>query len=419
MKWIIILLFLNLILEIHLNDVCTYYENEYSCQDGTYKISMENYEDRCFQTPYRGGTHDPVYRESYQDMHYLVGYAKLRYTEDKETCTITFFYKVNQKKVKLGNDHEILFYFGGNEQKSDTFTVTKENDTYPNGLSLSARIVNKGTNDTFAQLELEEEYFVWNVPKYHFDNETLREKGQKGAIVELFGWPYEDIIEESDFLNLAGYLGVKISPPNEYVLTDNWIEANGLNPWENYLQTVSYKLKSRLGDKKDLKNLIYVCRKKGIRIYAQLAINQMTFEGNDIYKEHSNDCNVNANWPGKNATAGSPFFTVYGRRYKNFYTGEAPIFEYPSVPYCGTDIFCKSDAASNYFSGWVKNGMLDVNTHDDYVRQRIADFLTELMSLGITGFSIHNGKYIPTVDYVEIFSRLKNNLGGGKFPMIL
>ena len=189
-----------------------------------------------------------------------------------------------------------------------------------------------------------------------------------------------------------------------------------MNPWENYLLTVSYKLKSRLGDKKDLKNLIYEYRKKGIRIYAQLAINQMTYEGNDIYEEHSNDCSINPRWPGKNGTTGSPFFTVLIRRFKNVYTGEVPIFEYPSVPYCGTDIFCKSDAASNYFSGWVNNGMLEVNTYDNYARQRIADFLTELMCLGIAGYSIHNGKYIQSVIMLKFFFNLKNNLGEGKFP---
>ena len=30
-----------------------------------------------FQTPYRSGTQVPVYKTSYQDMHYLVGYAQL------------------------------------------------------------------------------------------------------------------------------------------------------------------------------------------------------------------------------------------------------------------------------------------------------------------------------------------------------
>jgi hypothetical protein len=32
--------------------------------------------------------------------------------------------------------------------------------------------------------------------------------------------------------------------------------------------------------------MIYKCRKKGIRIYSQVVINQMTFLGNDIYDDH-------------------------------------------------------------------------------------------------------------------------------------
>ena len=45
---------------------------------------------------------------------------------------------------------------------------------------------------------------------FEHDNTTINNNGQKGAIAGLFGWPYEDIVEESDFLKLEGYLGVKI-----------------------------------------------------------------------------------------------------------------------------------------------------------------------------------------------------------------
>ena len=60
----------------------------------------------------------------------------------------------------------------------------------------------------------------------------------------------------------------------------------GLNSWEYFNQTVSYKLKSRFVDKKTLMNMIYNCRKRGIRIYSQVVINQMTLLGNDIYEKH-------------------------------------------------------------------------------------------------------------------------------------
>ena len=73
------------------------------------------------------------------------------------------------------------------------------------------------------------------------------ESGKKGAIVDLFGWPYNDIAEECDFLGVAGYLGVKISVPYETILTYNTVENDGLNPYWYTSQTVSYKLeKTRL-----------------------------------------------------------------------------------------------------------------------------------------------------------------------------
>ena len=84
------------------------------------------------------------------------------------------------------------------------------------------------------------------------------------------------------------------------------MESNGLKPWEYFYQTVSYKLKSRLGDKTTLINMIYKYRKKGIRIYSQIVINQMTFLGNDIYDDiyDLNELTVsylNPNWPGKSS----------------------------------------------------------------------------------------------------------------------
>ena len=62
-----------------------------------------------------------------------------------------------------------------------------------------------------AKVEFEKLYFIWNLLEMKYDKE-FNEKGQVGVIVELFGWPYEDIIEESDFIKLSEYLGVKITP---------------------------------------------------------------------------------------------------------------------------------------------------------------------------------------------------------------
>ena len=77
--------------------------------------------------------------------------------------------------------------------------------------------------------------------------------GQKGAIVELFGWPYDDIKEECDFISHAGYLGLKVFCPTEHMESRDHLEGTVLNPWWYAVQIVSYKLESRYGNKTQLK----------------------------------------------------------------------------------------------------------------------------------------------------------------------
>ena len=59
--------------------------------------------------------------------------------------------------------------------------------------------------------------------------------------------------------------------------------------------------------------------------------------------------------------------------------------------------------------------MADVNTEKEYVQQRIADFFTELISIGMSGVSIPNSKHILPSSFAQIFKKLKDNLGG-EFP---
>lgn len=61
------------------------------------------------------------------------------------------------------------------------------------------------------QITVEKTNFIWQAPQV---NQSDNYKGgQKGAIVELFGWPYDDVKQECAFLAKAGYMGVKVFPP--------------------------------------------------------------------------------------------------------------------------------------------------------------------------------------------------------------
>ena len=65
--------------------------------------------------------------------------------------------------------------------------------------------------------------------------------------------------------------------------------------------------------------------------------------------------------------------------------------------------------------GWFGD-LTDLNTKKEYVRQRIADFLVTLLSMGVSGIRIDAAKYIHPTDLVAILKKIKDNLGGSELP---
>jgi alpha-amylase len=103
------------------------------------------------------------------------------------------------------------------------------------------------TSSSGKTLVLEPLNFVWQNADVAAVQKTY--DGQKGAIVELFGWPYNDVAKECVFLGKAGtfllvlfvgnqaksfegYMGVKVWPPNEHIWGSNYYETDGqFRPW--------------------------------------------------------------------------------------------------------------------------------------------------------------------------------------------
>ena len=390
-----------------LSEDCSNFNGEYPCQ-GDQKWYPESWDERSFQTHPRG---DPIWRENYQDMHDLVGYAQLKYSSDRKICTINFITRVNPSIT----NYKIIYKFDDREQESNSFTVTSSK-SYPNGFPISARLQVNGQDK--AKLELEDEYFLWDNPTVNQGPQY--ENGQKGAIVEMFGWPYNDIAEECDFLGNAGYMAVKVFPVGEHILTYDTVEDGELNPWWFIYQPVSYRLTSRGGTKKEFKAMINTCRQKGVRVYADAVINHMAGNGNDMYPDHRNNAGSCVHWGPKAGIDGSPWWTTGWQYQNNPYTGKRPGLEFPAVPYTASDFHCERSLNSwtdpNILSrGWL-TGLTDLNTEKDYVRQRIADFITAMLSMGVSGVRIDAAKHIHPTDLAAIFKKLKDNLGGGELP---
>ena len=393
---------------------CTNLNGEYSC-DGDQREYPSDWDLRSFQTPPRNDTLGN-YRETYQDMNLIVGYSQLLYSSDKKVCTVTFITKVNPKVGTEGKDYQIIYYFDGKAQEENTITLTSAN-SYPDGMPISAQLYDMAGN-LLGQLELEDEYFMWDNPTVNQGSQY--ENGQKGAIVEMFGWPYDDIAEECEFLATAGYMAVKVFPASEHILTFDTVEDGELNPWWFIYQPVSYRLSSRSGTKKQFKSMINTCRSAGVRVYSDAVINHMAGNGNDMYADHRNDAGSCVHWGPKAGSAGSPWWTTGWQYDNNVYTGIRPGLEFPSVPYFATDFHCERSLNSwtdgnilNY--GWL-TGLTDLNTEKDYVQQRIADYITDMLSMGVSGIRVDAAKHISPTDLAQIFKKLKTNLGGGELP---
>ena len=396
---------------------CDNWDSKYICKNNEDFAIPNEWDERSFQTPPRNDIYKR-YKPSYQDMHYIVGYAQMKYSFDKSNCIVKFITKINPKLGAEGIDFYIIYIFGNIKQTSNTIVFNSNNDNYPDGIPVMAQVLDIRTNIEIVKLELENIYFIWDNPVINLPSQY--ENGQKGGIVELFGWPYEDILLECEFLSHAGYMGLKVYSPNEHISNNNNVQDEMLNPWWYINQPVSYKLTSRMGDRKQLKKMINTCRKNNLRIYADITINHMTGHGYDMYDDHRNgNENECFHWNEKGSTDGSPFWTIGFRYENNPYTGLEPGIEYPSVPFFPSDFHCKNDItnwndAAELNGGWL-SGLADLNTEKEYVQERIVYYFIDLLSIGFSGLSLPSAKHIYPSTFATIFKKLKESLGG-QFP---
>jgi alpha-amylase len=141
-------------------------------------------ERRRWQTPPRG---DAAYVPSFQDYSDLVGYADIQYNPAHTVAVVT----VNAAS-KTG---DALYYSFGSMIQD--LPVIRVNSSYTEPLAITI------TSSSGKQLELEPLNFIWQNAPVNITRGTFN-NGQKGAIVELFGWPYNDVAKECEFLGKAG-----------------------------------------------------------------------------------------------------------------------------------------------------------------------------------------------------------------------
>ncbi|WP_155070298.1 carbohydrate-binding module family 20 domain-containing protein [Streptomyces taklimakanensis] len=194
--------------------------------------------------------------------------------------------------------------------------------------------------------------------------------GTKDVTAVMFQWRFDSIAKAcTDTLGPAGYGYVQTSPPQEHIQGGQW--------WTSY-QPVSYKIAGRLGDRASFKNMIDTCHRAGVKVVADAVVNHMSAHASGT------------------GTGGTPF----GK------------YDYPGI-YQGQDMDdCRSEVNDYRNRTNVQNcelvGLADLDTGEEYVRDRIAAYLNDLLSLGVDGFRIDAAKHMPATDLAAVKSRLSD-----------
>ncbi|KAH9169805.1 glycoside hydrolase [Lactarius sanguifluus] len=194
----------------------------------------------------------------------------------------------------------------------------------------------------------------------------------KAVIAQMFEWTWDSVAAEcTTFLGPAGYAFVQVSPAQEHVQGTEW--------WTDY-QPVSYTLTSKRGTRAQYANMISTCHAAGVGVIADTIWNHMAADASGI------------------GVAGSSF-THYN------YPG---IYQDQDFHHCGLE---PNDNIVNYDNQaevWTcqLDGLADLATDTDYVRQRLAAYTNDLISLGVDGLRLDASKHMNPDDIANILTRL-------------
>lgn len=196
----------------------------------------------------------------------------------------------------------------------------------------------------------------------------------KATSVQMFQWSWPDVATEcTQSLGPKGVGGVQISPPHASKVANGW--------WGVY-QPVNYvNLTSRMGTPAQLQSMINTCHAAGVRVYADIVVNQMA--------DGSGTATDGSTWNGN--TLSYPFFSA-------------------------SDFHARCDIQPGDYNTpagrWaVQNcrlgGLPDLATENPYVKGQIVNYLKALLALGVDGFRIDASKHMPADAWVDIMNSVK------------
>lgn len=194
--------------------------------------------------------------------------------------------------------------------------------------------------------------------------------------IQMFGWNWDSLASEcTNHLGPNGFDWILTLPPQEHKRGNQW--------WVHF-QPVSYQLESSAGDRAQFARMVAACNSAGVKVITDAVINHMA-SGSGI------------------GTAGteyqnSDFSPLY--KSSDFHSG----LEKTDPNYCSNDISNWNDFIER--TNCQFPGLPDLATEKPSVRQKIADYLNDQLSLGVSGFRIDAAKHMPPADLSAIKSLL-------------
>ncbi|CAM4074363.1 carbohydrate-binding module family 20 domain-containing protein [Roseateles saccharophilus] len=194
------------------------------------------------------------------------------------------------------------------------------------------------------------------------------------ASVQMFEWAWPDIATEcTQWLGPKGFGGVQISPPGA---------SKNANGWWGVYQPVNYvNLNSRMGTPVQLQSMIGSCHAAGVRVYADVVVNQMA--------DGSGTATDGSTWDA--ASLSYPYFSA------NDFHANCSI----------ADSDYNSPAGRSNVQNCRLGGLPDLATESSYVQGQIANYLKALLALGVDGFRIDAAKHMPASAWTSIMSAVK------------
>lgn len=198
--------------------------------------------------------------------------------------------------------------------------------------------------------------------------------------VQMFRWKWNDIAREcKNWLGPQGYGAVQVSPPHA---------SRKLGTWYDVYQPVNYaRLDSLMGTEAEFQAMIDTCHAAGVRIYADVVVNQLA--------DGAGTATDGSRWD--SATLSYPYFS-------------RPDF-HATCAINGAD-YGLADRSN--VTTCRLNNLPDLHTGTTYVQGQIRTYLNKLVGMGVDGVRLDAAKHIAPADIAAFLNGVPRTTKAGE-----